>query len=87
MAVLAVLIPLLMLGVVLALGRYEELLLPAKKADPGEDALAGSLGATMPLPVLRSAGPVRTHGPGKNPAASSARRKRGNPARDRSSSG
>ncbi|MFE0107036.1 hypothetical protein [Streptomyces sp. NPDC059009] len=34
MAVLAVLIPFVMLGVVLALGRYEELLLPpAKHAD------------------------------------------------------
>jgi hypothetical protein len=33
MAVLAVIIPLLMLGVVLALGRYEELLLPTEGAD------------------------------------------------------
>ncbi|MEU6254637.1 hypothetical protein [Streptomyces sp. NPDC047043] len=55
MAVLAVLIPLLMLGVVLALGRYEELLLPAKKADPSEDALAGP--ATVPLTILRSPDP------------------------------
>lgn len=36
MAVLAVLIPLLMLGVVLALGRYEELLLPEEKTDRHE---------------------------------------------------
>jgi hypothetical protein len=56
MEVLAVFIPLLMLGVVLALGRYEELLLPAKKADPGEDPLAGP--ATVPLPILRSPGPT-----------------------------
>lgn len=31
MALLAVIIPLLMLGVVLALGRYEELLLPEER--------------------------------------------------------
>ncbi|CAL9393633.1 hypothetical protein SUDANB105_01306 [Streptomyces sp. enrichment culture] len=35
MAVFAVLLPFLLLGVVLALGRYEELLLPA---DPEPDA-------------------------------------------------
>ncbi|MBB6414932.1 hypothetical protein HDC93_000484 [Streptomyces sp. AK010] len=35
MAMLAVLIPLLMLGVVLVLGRYEELLLPQEDADRG----------------------------------------------------
>ncbi|WP_395571301.1 hypothetical protein [Streptomyces sp. BK79] len=34
---LAVLIPVLMLGVVLALGRYEELVLPGT-ADPSDDA-------------------------------------------------
>jgi len=56
MALLAVLIPILMLGVVLALGRYEELLLPAKKTDPGEVAPAGP--ATVPLPVLRGVGPA-----------------------------
>jgi hypothetical protein len=33
MAVLAVIIPLLLLGVVLALGWYEDLLLPVEKAD------------------------------------------------------
>ncbi|MER6423670.1 hypothetical protein [Streptomyces sp. NPDC001137] len=53
MALLAVIIPLLMLGMVLALGRYEEFLLPVKKADPSDDAPAGPLGATVPLPVLR----------------------------------
>ncbi|MBD0841609.1 MULTISPECIES: hypothetical protein [unclassified Streptomyces] len=36
MALLAVLIPLLMLGVVLALGRYEELLLPEKRDEAVE---------------------------------------------------
>ncbi|MFJ9905926.1 hypothetical protein ACIRVK_24030 [Streptomyces sp. NPDC101152] len=46
MPLLAVIIPILMLGVLLALGRYEELLLPTKQADPGEDALADPLGAT-----------------------------------------
>ncbi|MFE2280293.1 hypothetical protein ACFXAE_24290 [Streptomyces sp. NPDC059454] len=45
MAVLAVLIPPLMLGVILMLGRYEELLLPPAppEADPPETRL-GSLG-------------------------------------------
>lgn len=57
MALLAVIIPLLMLGMVLALGRYEELLLPVKKADPSDDAPVGPLGATVPLPGLR--GPRR----------------------------
>ncbi|MBK3639175.1 hypothetical protein [Streptomyces sp. MBT33] len=42
MALIAVFIPLLMLGVVLALGRYEELLLQTKKTDRNEKApLAG----------------------------------------------
>ncbi|WP_329332816.1 hypothetical protein OG866_07985 [Streptomyces sp. NBC_00663] len=36
MAMLAVLIPLLMLGAVLALGRYEELLLPEKRSEVTE---------------------------------------------------
>ncbi|MFI9168543.1 hypothetical protein [Streptomyces lincolnensis] len=40
MAVLAVIIPFLMLGVVLALGRYEELLLPRDEADALEPAAA-----------------------------------------------
>ncbi|MBC9713388.1 hypothetical protein H9Y04_12485 [Streptomyces sp. TRM66268-LWL] len=39
MALLAVLTPLVMLGVVLALGRYEELLLPS--ADDTEEAGIG----------------------------------------------
>ncbi|MER7486952.1 hypothetical protein ABTY20_13835 [Streptomyces sp. NPDC126497] len=45
MAVLAVLLPLLMLGVVLVLGCYEDLLLPPvpSEADPAEPRL-GSLG-------------------------------------------
>lgn len=38
MAMLAVLIPLLMLGVVLVLGRYEELLLPQEDTDRREPA-------------------------------------------------
>jgi hypothetical protein len=38
MALLAVLIPLLMLGVVLVLGRYEELLLPQDDAGRREPA-------------------------------------------------
>jgi hypothetical protein len=41
MALLAVIIPVLMLGVVLALGRYEELLLPQEKPGQGEDAVIG----------------------------------------------
>jgi hypothetical protein len=42
MVLLAVIIPLLMLGVVLALGRYEELLLPTEKdRDRGERAALG----------------------------------------------
>ncbi|MEU8983322.1 hypothetical protein [Streptomyces sp. NPDC048309] len=42
MAVLAVIIPLLMLGVVLALGRYEELLLPpVEETDRPEEAVLG----------------------------------------------
>ncbi|WP_265582681.1 hypothetical protein [Streptomyces ferrugineus] len=41
MALLAVLLPLLMLGVVLALGRYEELLLPEKDEDRPEGAALG----------------------------------------------
>lgn len=43
MALLAVLLPLLMLGVVLALGRYEDLLLPEDpaEADRPEGAALG----------------------------------------------
>ncbi|WP_309061590.1 hypothetical protein [Streptomyces sp.] len=38
MVVLAVLVPLLMLGVVLVLGRYEELVLPSRRPDAGDPA-------------------------------------------------
>jgi hypothetical protein len=48
MAMLAVLIPLLMLGVVLVLGRYEELLLPQEDADPHEPAAVPSAPAGGP---------------------------------------
>ncbi|MER6183393.1 hypothetical protein [Streptomyces sp. NPDC001652] len=48
MVVLAVLIPLLMLGTVLALGRYEELLLPTE------------LEEAVPLPPTSSPGPAGT---------------------------
>ncbi|MEU6996400.1 hypothetical protein ABZ953_37835 [Streptomyces sp. NPDC046465] len=40
MAVLAVFIPLVMLGVVLALGRYEELLLPPAQNPDEADVVA-----------------------------------------------
>ncbi|MEU7576982.1 hypothetical protein AB0B50_05170 [Streptomyces sp. NPDC041068] len=43
MAVLAVFIPVVLLGVILALGRYEELLLPPAK-DPNEvDGVRGGV--------------------------------------------
>jgi hypothetical protein len=48
MAMLAVIIPLLMLGVVLALGRYEELLLPQ---DSGRGADRPDPGAAPPSPA------------------------------------
>ncbi|WP_458246455.1 hypothetical protein [Streptomyces sp. MAI_2237] len=44
MALIALFIPLLMLGVVLALGRYEELLLQTKKTDRNEKTLVGPPG-------------------------------------------
>jgi hypothetical protein len=44
MVFLVMLVPLLMLGVVLALGRYEELLLPTEKTGQSEDALPGPHG-------------------------------------------
>ncbi|MFV0132738.1 hypothetical protein ACLGIH_05750 [Streptomyces sp. HMX87] len=57
MAVLAVLIPVLMLGVVLALGRYEDLLLPdaGQAPDPFDPAARpasppGPAGAPAPSP-------------------------------------
>jgi hypothetical protein len=82
MALLAVIIPLLMLGMVLALGRYEELLLPMKKADPSEDAPAGPLGATVPLPTLRSPRhTARTVASGTNPTRPQGRRGRAGPTR------
>ncbi|GAA2221595.1 MULTISPECIES: hypothetical protein [Streptomyces] len=54
MALLAVLIPLLMLGVVLVLGRYEELLLPREDADRAQSAAVPSTGpvvASSPAPA------------------------------------
>jgi len=62
MALLAVFIPLLMLGVVLALGRCEELLLQTKtkNADGIEEARTGPLAATLPIRVLPTQGPVGT---------------------------
>ena len=81
MALLAVIIPLLMLGMVLALGRYEELLLPVKKADPSDDAPVGPLGATVPLPVLRSPRrPPRMVASGTNPARPSRRQRLRHPS-------
>ncbi|MFE7815541.1 hypothetical protein ACFU5P_27105 [Streptomyces sp. NPDC057433] len=72
MAVLAVLIPSLMLGVVLMLGRYEELLLPVPPerapdglAPPGD---AGTrAGATLAAPA---AAPAVRAGPGRVPGGS-----------------
>ncbi|WP_279616751.1 MULTISPECIES: hypothetical protein [Streptomyces] len=40
MALLAVLLPILMLGVVLALGRYEDLLLPKEKDEDRPEGAA-----------------------------------------------
>ncbi|WP_078625335.1 hypothetical protein RFN58_36390 [Streptomyces iakyrus] len=52
MAMLAVLIPLLMLGVVLVLGRYEELLLPQEDAGRPEPAVVPPAAATSsPAPA------------------------------------
>ncbi|MDL5204742.1 hypothetical protein [Streptomyces sp. ALI-76-A] len=55
MAVLAVIIPLLMLGVVLALGRYEDLLLPGEEPDRPEPSAAPSPVAPVApvVPVVR----------------------------------
>ncbi|RPF37554.1 hypothetical protein [Streptomyces sp. TLI_185] len=81
MALLAVIIPLLMLGMVLALGRYEELLLPMKKADPSDDAPVGPLGATVPLPVLRvPRRPVRVVASGTSAVRPARRGRRRHPA-------
>ncbi|MEU7657684.1 hypothetical protein [Streptomyces lincolnensis] len=54
MAVLAVIIPFLMLGVVLALGRYEELLLPRDEADALEPAVAPPVTAAGGPETLRT---------------------------------
>jgi hypothetical protein len=54
MAVLAVIIPFLMLGVVLALGRYEELLLPRDEADAHEPAAAPPAAAAGQPETLRT---------------------------------
>jgi hypothetical protein len=61
---LALLIPVLMLGVVLALGRYEELLLPGADAEPAPDAL----GLDAAAPVV--GGPTASPGPAGAPAPS-----------------
>ncbi|PAZ17731.1 hypothetical protein CLM62_00750 [Streptomyces sp. SA15] len=66
MAVLAVIIPLLMLGVVLALGRYEELLLSQDPGqDPGQGADRYDPAVTPPpsAPVTSSRGPAGTPAP------------------------
>ncbi|MDQ1049826.1 hypothetical protein [Streptomyces sp. V4I2] len=60
MALLAVIIPLLMLGVVLALGRYEELLLPEEDADRYEPVAA-------PQPAAAA---TSSRGPAGTPASS-----------------
>ncbi|MEU9558776.1 hypothetical protein [Streptomyces fumanus] len=48
---LALLIPVLMLGVVLGLGCYEDLLLPGADAEPAPDAPAPGLPAPGPVPA------------------------------------
>ncbi|WDV55649.1 hypothetical protein PV963_37535 [Streptomyces coeruleorubidus] len=58
MAMLAVLIPLFMLGVVLVLGRYEELLLPQDDADRREPVGVPPAAATS------------SHAPAGTPASS-----------------
>ncbi|WP_217239096.1 hypothetical protein [Streptomyces sp. AC555_RSS877] len=60
MALLAVIIPFLMLGVVLALGRYEELLLPEEGADRYEPVGA-------PSPAVAAA--TSSRGPAGTPAS------------------
>ncbi|MET9528459.1 hypothetical protein [Streptomyces coeruleorubidus] len=61
MALLAVLIPLLMLGVVLVLGRYEELLLPQDDTDRREPAGVPHTAATTA---------TSSHAPAGTPASS-----------------
>jgi len=75
MAVLAVLIPPFMLGLLLALGRYEELLLPEKDSErpaPAVTPTGPSLAATPDEPAPHPAGspgpspriPAPSTGPG-----------------------
>ncbi|MEU0219638.1 hypothetical protein ABZ281_33110 [Streptomyces sp. NPDC006265] len=58
MAMLAVLIPLLMLGVVLVLGRYEELLLPQEDADRREPAGVSPAAVAAPSPATAGTPPA-----------------------------
>ncbi|MGW0338072.1 hypothetical protein ACWD0J_40905 [Streptomyces sp. NPDC003011] len=59
MAVLAVIIPLLMLGVMLALGRYEDLLLPGEETDGLEPSAAPSpVGPIAPVSPIAPVAPV-----------------------------
>ncbi|WP_079085012.1 hypothetical protein [Streptomyces dysideae] len=66
MALLAMIIPILMLGVVLALGRYEELLLPEERDEAGP--------ATVPAPLRPASSPTSSAtsspGPAGTPAPS-----------------
>jgi hypothetical protein len=66
MAVLAVLIPPLMLGLVLALGRYEELLLPEPDTDRPAPAAAPTEPGTAPPPAPAPA-PVSVGSPASSP--------------------
>ncbi|WP_298558881.1 hypothetical protein [Streptomyces luteogriseus] len=61
MAMLAVLIPLLMLGVVLVLGRYEELLLPQEDTDRREPA------GVPPTAVAAASSPAPAGTPAPSP--------------------
>jgi hypothetical protein len=51
MVVLAVIIPVLMLGVVLALGRYEELLLPDQRGPDALEPAAARPTSSSPAPA------------------------------------
>ncbi|MFE4823879.1 hypothetical protein ACFRFU_47525 [Streptomyces sp. NPDC056704] len=66
MAVLAVLIPPFMLGLVLALGRYEELLLLEKDTDRAAPAVTPTepttVPAASPAPSLRISAPSIAYG-------------------------
>ncbi|MCT7353655.1 hypothetical protein N4P33_15965 [Streptomyces sp. 15-116A] len=69
MAVLAVLIPMLMLGVILMLGRYEELLLPLRgegDTDRPEPAVA-SLSPAPATPSPSAAAPPPAGTPASSP--------------------